>query len=49
MKNNLFNDSKIKKHTKDKAFQLTVGKHDFLKTHAEKVEQADFSPNQMEK
>lgn len=42
MKNNLFNDSEIRKYAKNKAFQLTIQKHDFLKTHAEKVEQGDF-------
>lgn len=42
MKNNLFNHSEMKKYAKDKAFQLTIQKHDFLKTHAEKVEQGNF-------
>lgn len=42
MKNNLFNHSQMKKYAKDKAFQLTVQKHDFLKVHAEKVEKGDF-------
>ncbi|MDD3753835.1 MAG: TaqI-like C-terminal specificity domain-containing protein [Methanobacterium sp.] len=42
MKNNLFNESEMKEYAQDKAFQLTVKKHDFLKTHAEKVEQGDF-------
>jgi hypothetical protein len=32
----------MKKYAKDKAFQLTMEKHDFLKAHAEKVEQGDF-------
>jgi len=37
MKNNLFNKSQMKKYADNKAFHLTVQKHDFLKTHAEKI------------
>ncbi len=32
----------MKKNADNKAFQLTVQKHDFLKTHAEKVKNGDF-------
>lgn len=42
MKNNLFNKSLLKKYAEKKAFDLTIPKHDFLKTHAEKVENNDF-------
>lgn len=42
MKNNLFNKSLLKKYAKKKAFELSVPIHDFLKTHAEKVENNDF-------
>lgn len=42
MKNNLFNQALMKKYAKDKAFDLTVSKHDFIKKHAEKVENGDF-------
>jgi len=42
MKNDLFNHSEMKKYAKDKAFQLTIKKYDFLKTHTEKVEKGDF-------
>jgi hypothetical protein len=42
MKNNLFNKSQMKKYANNKAFHLTVPKHDFLKTHAEKIKNGDF-------
>lgn len=42
MKNNLFNKSQMKKYANNKAFQLNVPKHDFLKTHAEKIKNGDF-------
>jgi len=32
----------MKKYAGNKAFQLTIPKHEFLKTHAEKVENGDF-------
>ena len=42
MKNNLFNKSQMKKYANDKAFHLTVPKHNFLKIHAEKIKNGDF-------
>lgn len=42
MKNNLFNKSQMKKYADNKAFHLTVQKHDFLKTHVEKIKNGDF-------
>ncbi|HEY0196201.1 MAG TPA: hypothetical protein VGC02_01380 [Methanobacterium sp.] len=42
MKNNLFNLGLLEKCSRDKEFNLTVTKYDFLKEHAEKVEKGDF-------
>lgn len=46
MQNNLFNQALLKKYAKDKSFKLTVPKHDFIKMHAEKVENGDFNSEQ---
>jgi hypothetical protein len=42
MNNNLFNQSLMKKYANNKAFDLNVSKHDFIKKHAEKVENGYF-------
>jgi len=42
MKNNLFNKSLMKRYAKEKAFELTISKHEFIKKHVEKVENGDF-------
>ncbi|NMC60051.1 MAG: hypothetical protein GYA51_11840, partial [Candidatus Methanofastidiosa archaeon] len=42
IKNNLFNRSEITKYSKNKSFDLSVSKYDFIKNYVEMVENSEF-------